>query len=36
LVNQLDSVLDDVKEKKFLRSKFQEEILKKYTGGEVK
>jgi hypothetical protein len=34
-VDQLDTVLGDIKEKKFVRGKVQEEILKKYTGGEV-
>jgi ATP-binding cassette subfamily D (ALD) protein 3 len=36
LVNELDSVIDDMHNEKFKRTQVNEELLKEYVGGEVK
>jgi len=34
LVNELDTVINDINEEKFVREKVNEELLKSYKGGE--
>ncbi len=34
-VNELDSVINDINEEKFVREKVDSELLKTYTGGQV-
>jgi len=34
LVNELDTVINDINEEKFVREKVNEELLKTYKGGE--
>lgn len=35
LVNELDTVINDVNQEKYVREKVNEEVLKKYKGGQV-
>jgi hypothetical protein len=35
LVNELDTVINDVNEEKFVREKVNEDLLKNYKGGQV-